>query len=162
MCIYWKWRHQRDLQYLNLSTHSNHIVHSSQKNVVKYHQRISRVIGYIKIIQLYQSFMYWLSSNGNNLQLRRVKQWKNYLNSASFVHIISISYELLRHHTIKMYCIKHLKNRSHTKRVPTRIINENLIIIVDLKITKISKLNSFSQLFLNVFLRYMICVTCLA
>ena len=40
-----------------------------------------------------------------------------------------------------------------------RIMNEKWIIIVDKKITIMSKLDSASQLFLNIFLHDMICVT---
>ena len=42
----------------------------------------------------------------------------------------------------------------------TQINNEKLIIIIDLILTKISKLNSTDQLFIIIVFRDMICVTC--
>ena len=42
------------------------------------------------------------------------------LNSDSFAKLISLSYEDLRDHTINIYYFKHIKNRSHAKKVSTK------------------------------------------
>ena len=70
------------------------------------------------------------------LNIYRMKTFIYYLNSASFAHLISLYYEYLVDHRIKIYNLKHLKSISHAKKVSTQIINEKLIIIIYLKLYK--------------------------
>ena len=54
-----------------------------------------------------------------------MKKCTNYLNSASFLHPIYLSYEDLRDHRIKLYDIKHLKNRPDAKKCPRKLLIKN-------------------------------------
>ena len=57
----------------------------------------------------------------NNCQISfQMKQCKNYLNPASFVWPIYLSYGVIRKHTNRKYYPKCLKNWSHTKKWPSR------------------------------------------
>ena len=53
-----------------------------------------------------------------------------------FIHLISLSYKDIGYHSIKIYYLKHLKNRSYSKKVFTQTNKENLIIMIDLKFSK--------------------------